>query len=266
MTRIHPSAIISPDSRLADDVRIGPGCVLDGPVTLGAGVRLIAHVYLSGPVTIGAESLLYPFTSIGLPPQDLKFGPDDRTAGVTIGQRCTIREQATIHASTSTDTPTTIGDELFMMANAHIGHDARVGSRVVMVNNACIGGFGQVGDQVNLAGNALVHQHTRVGRLAFISGATGVSADCPPFCMTVAHNTLLGINVVGMRRSGFPREQISAMRRVYREGFRANLPRAELLALLDERGRDCPPIAEVAAFIHESTRAVCHSSARNHDH
>lgn len=262
MAQIHPTAIVSPESDLADDVQIGPGCVLTGPVTLGPGVRLLAHAYLAGPVTIGAGSIIYPFVSIGLPPQDLKFGPDDQTAGVSIGQRCTIREQASIHAATNADTPTRVGDELFMMVNAHIGHDARVGDRVIMVNNACVGGHGIVGDHVNLAGNALVHQHTRVGRLAFIAGMTGVSADCPPYCMTVANNTLLGINVVGMRRSGFARDEISAMRRVFREGFRANLPREELQAMLDERGRGCAPIAELAEFVRTATRAICHTSAR----
>jgi UDP-N-acetylglucosamine acyltransferase len=257
MPSIHPTASVSRDTQLADDVEIGPYCSISGHVKLARGVRLLGHVYLSGPVSIGEGTIVYPFACLGFPPQDVKFKLGDKTAGVVIGANCLIREHMTIHAASNEHTPTTVGDRAFLMVNTHLAHDVRIGNDVVMVNNSGVGGHGQLGDNVTLGGGALVHQFCRVGRLAMMSGGIAVSADVPPFCLADERNRLKGLNQVGLRRSGMPRDQITELRRVFRDVFRPALGKTEMLAILKDRGATCPPIAELAAFVESAKRPIC---------
>jgi UDP-N-acetylglucosamine acyltransferase len=253
---IHPTAYVSPQCELADDVEIGPACVIQGQVRLGRGVRLIGHVYINGPVTIGEGTVLYPFATVGFPAQDFKFKLGDPTAGVVVGANGIIREHATIHASTSRDTPTRVGDRIFLMVNSHIGHDAQVGNNVILVNNSAVAGHAILGDSVTLGGTVMIHQYTRVGRLAFFSGLTGSSMDVPPFCLVPERNRIAGLNLVGMRRSGMPREHITQVREAFRRALRPNIQRPEMIQILDEMGRDCPPVMEIADFVREAKRSI----------
>lgn len=254
MAKVHPTAIIGPEAELAPDVSIGPWCVLEGRVRLGAGVSLVAQVHLSGPVEIGAGTTLYPGACIGLPPQDVKFKIGDPTAGVVIGSNCIIREHATVHAATKTDVPTRVGDNVFMMVNTHLGHDARVGNRVVLVNNTALAGHSSVDDQATLSGAVLVHQFTRIGRLAFISGGTPVPSDVPPFCVAAGRDCLSGINRIGMRRAGMERDEIDAVWLAFRTLFARTTPREELIAGLDAIGASSPAVREMAAFVRGCAR------------
>jgi UDP-N-acetylglucosamine acyltransferase len=262
MPTVHPTAIVSKHTELAEDAQIGPYCVLDGAVTLGPGVRLISHVVLRGPVEVGAGTQVWPFAAIGCPPQDYKFGPDSVTAGVRIGQGCLIRESVTIHASTSADRPTTIGDRVFMMASTHAAHDCTVEDEVVMVNYAGLAGHAHVGRKATLSGGAIVHQFCRIGRLAFMSGGTGVSADVPPFCVVNERQRLGGVNLVGMRRAGMDRAEITAVRRAFREALRPSLPRAETIGILERLGTEWPAVAEMAEFVRTAKRPVCPGRGR----
>jgi UDP-N-acetylglucosamine acyltransferase len=258
MPMIHSSASVSAECECAPDVEIGPQCVLTGRVKLAAGVKLLGHVYVNGPVEIGASTIVYPFACIGFPGQDFKFKLGDTTAGVVIGSDCLLREHVTIHAATKADVPTRLGNRVFMMAGSHIGHDACVGNNVIMVNNSCVGGHGQLDDGCTLSGGALVHQFCRVGRLAFISGGSAVSTNVPPFCTAFGRNTLVGINLVGLRRSGVPRDQVTQVRAAYREVLRQRgMSRQEMVDRLRERGRECPPVMELASFVAESKRPIC---------
>lgn len=257
MPLIHPTASVSGEAVLADSVEIGPYCMVTGAVRLDAGVRLIGNIYVCGPVTIGEGTTVYPFACIGFPPQDVKFKLGDKTAGVTIGRNTLIREHATIHAASNDHTPTSVGDRVFMMVNTHAGHDVKIGNNVVMVNNAAVGGHGQLFDNVTLGGGALVHQFCRVGRLAMMSGGVAVSVDVPPFCTVDDRNRMVGINQVGLRRAGMPREQITEVRRAFRDLLRGPVRRDALLAELEARGRQCPPIGEMHRFIAESKRSIC---------
>lgn len=260
MPVIHPTATVSADAELADSVEIGPFCVVSGPVRLAAGVRLLGNNYVLGPATLGEGTVVYPFACIGFPPQDVKFKPGDRTAGVVVGARGIIREHATIHAASNDHTPTTVGDHVFMMVNAHLGHDARVGNNVTMVNNSAVGGHGQLHNNVTLGGGALVHQYCRVGRLAMMSGGIAVSVDVPPFCIADERNRIKGVNVVGLRRAGWPREHITEVRRAFRDLLRAPKHRDELIDECRARAAACPPIGEWATFIEEATarkRGIC---------
>lgn len=257
MPTVHPTAVVDAQAQLADDVQIGPFCVLSGPVTLGAGVRLIAHVNIQGPCTIGDATIVYPNASLGFEPQDFKFKPGAPTAGVTIGRNCLIREHATVHAATKPDRPTSVGDRVLMMVNSHLGHDAWVGDDVILVNNCMLAGHSEVQSRAILSGGAMLHQFGRVGRMAMCSGGSVLSNDVPPFCMTANRNTLVGLNLVGLRRSGMPPEEINAIKRAYSQVFRINPPRAELLEMLDERAKSSPAVGEMAAFVRASKRAIC---------
>lgn len=257
MISTHPTAIIAGDCTFGAGVEVGPHCVLHGPVELGEGVRLVGHVYLQGPVKIGPGTIVYPFACVGFPPQDYKFALGDRTAGVKIGSNTILREHVTIHAATNDRTPTTVGDRVFMMCSTHVGHDGHVGNGVIMVNGAGIAGHARVDDAATLSGAALVHQHVHVGRLAFLSGGTAVSANVPPFCTVMERQRLGGVNLVGMRRAGIPRDQITEVRRAFREVFRGTMPRPEQIRLLRERAAGCPAVAELAEFVEKSVRPIC---------
>jgi UDP-N-acetylglucosamine acyltransferase len=256
---IHPTASVAKECELAPDVEVGPYCVLSGPVRLGAGVRLIGHAYVSGPCTIGEGTMVYPFACVGFPGQDLKLKPGDPTAGVVIGKHCIIREHATVHAATKLEAPTRLGDRVFMMVNTHVGHDGTVGNNVVMVNNSAIGGHAKLFDNCTLGGGALIHQFNRVGRFAFVSGGVTNSADTPPFCISDERNRIAGLNIIGLQRNGFPREHITALRQAFRDLLRTTVPRPEMIAVLRERGVNCPPLIELAEFIETvpAKRSMC---------
>lgn len=256
MASIHPTSEVSREGELADDVVVGPHCYLTGRVRLGPGVRLIGHIYLNGPVTLGARTIVYPFACLGFGPQDVKFKPGMVTAGVEIGEDCIIREHVTIHAATSQEKPTRLGDRAYMMITTHVAHDCRLGNDVTFVYGAGIAGHGEIGDNVTLGGNAVIHQFCRIGRLVMMSGDCAVSLDVPPFCTVNERNRVGGINQVGLRRSGMPREHITELRRAFRDVLRTPLPRKEAVAILRERGATCPPVMELAEFIAASKRGI----------
>lgn len=278
MPTIHASAVVDPSAEIADDVVIGPGCVVVGPVRLAAGVSLLANVYLQGPLTVGERTRFWPGACIGTDPQDYKVKPGFPTAGAVIGSDCLIREGVTVHASTKTigeGKPTTIGDRVFMMVNSHAGHDAQVGNDVILVNGAVLAGHVQVFDKATISGNAGIHQFCRVGRFAFISGMSAIATEVPPFCVTHSRNTLAGMNFVGMRRNGFSREDITLARKAYRETFRKNLPRAELIQRLEEIAKEgpggaekpCAPVIEMAEFVKAAKRPICpYRRQSRHEH
>ena len=257
MPIVHPTAIVDPLAQLADDVQIGPYCIVQGPARLAPGVRLISHASINGRVTIGENTIVYPNAMIGFEPQDYKFKPGMETAGVVIGSDCIIREHATVHAASKPDRPTTIGSRVFLMVNSHVGHDAIVHDEVILVNNSCLAGHSEVYRKATLSGGVLLHQNGRIGRLAMCGGGSILSNDVPPFCMTANRNTLVGLNVIGLRRSGMPADEINAIKRAYREVFRINPNRTELLEMLDERAKTSACVAEMAEFVRASKRSIC---------
>lgn len=261
MAQIHPSAIVSKEAELAPGVEIGPWCEIRGRVKLGEGVRMMARVSIEGPVEIGAGTIMYPNVCIGMPPQDVKFKPGDPTPGVRIGCGAILREYATVHAASKPEAPTTIGDRVFMMVNSHAGHDARVGNDAIMVNAVLLAGHVEIGERALLSGGVAVHQFTRVGRLAMVSGVIAMTMDVPPFCISGERNTINGLNIVGMRRAGIARDDITRLRAAFRDAFRRPLPRQEIIACLEEHGRTCALAQEMADFVRTAKRAVCTAAA-----
>lgn len=259
---IHPTAIVGRECELGEGVDVGPYCIVGGRVRLAAGVRLVSHVQISGPVEVGENTTIYPFACLGFPPQDVKWKDGNPTAGVKIGRGCILREHVTIHLASKPDRPTTVGDQCFLMVNSHLGHDARVGNNVTLVNNVMLAGHAEVGDNATLAGGAGVHQFTRIGRLAFMTGLVGVSMDVPPFCVVGTRNTIHGLNLVGLRRNGVPREHITLLRDAFGAAFRVKRPRKEMLAVLQDLGRACPPVMEVHDFVASAKRSICMWTSR----
>ncbi len=259
MPQVHSSAILTGDVSLADDVVIGPHCVLDatlGPITVGAGCRLIASVHLCGPLTLGERNVLYPNVALGFSPQDLKWDANTPGAGLAIGSGNTFREAVTIHRATSHDTPTTVGDNNYWMANTHAGHDCRIGSHCIFANGTLLAGHVQVGDRVITGGNVVVHQFCRIGSGAMLSGTVGLSLDLPPRFMLTGGNIAGSVNLIGMRRGGMSSEQIDTVKWVHRTMYRTGVSPKAAIELLRER-EDDPLVREYIAFIETSKRGIC---------
>ncbi|GJD34698.1 acyl-ACP--UDP-N-acetylglucosamine O-acyltransferase [Methylobacterium aerolatum] len=218
---IHPSAVVESGAEIGDDVRIGPFCHVGPEVVLGPGCELVSHVVVAGRTRVGARTRIYPFASIGHPPQDLKYRGEPST--LAIGEECLIREGVTMNPGTAGGgLETVIGDRCAFLANSHVGHDCRVGSNVVFSNNVMLAGHCSVGDYAILGGGAAVIQFARVGAHAFVGGLSGLENDCIPYGMVLGNRAYLsGLNIVGLQRRGFAREDIHTLRRAYRLLFAA---------------------------------------------
>jgi UDP-N-acetylglucosamine acyltransferase len=246
--QVHPSAIVE------DGAAIGPGCVIGpfaviGPeVTLGARVVIKPHAIVTGWTTVGDDTVIFPFAVVGEVPQDLKYR-GERTRAV-VGARCRIREGATINTGTEGGGGVTrVGDDCLLMTGAHVGHDAMVGNRVILANQAAIAGHCSLGDDVIVGGLSGVHQWVRVGRGAIIGAVTMVANDVIPFGLVQApRGELDGLNLVGLKRRGVERSEITALRAAYQmlaQGEGAFQDRARRLA----EDTDSPHVREVVDFI-----------------
>ncbi len=231
-------------------------CVIVGKVHLKKNVQLVNSCTLHGPLTIGENTIVYPYATLGLPPQDYKFKPGDATAGVEIGSDCIIREGATVHSASTTDRPTTIGNRVFMMANSHAGHDAVVGNNCILVNGTLLAGHTTLQNNVTMSGGTMLHQFCRVGRMAFVSGGVAMAVDMPPFCVSGLRNTVSGLNVVGLRRAGIPRDDISALRAAFRDAFQRRLPKQEMIAVLREQASGSSLVGELADFLESGKKPI----------
>src|SRR5579872_2598062 len=222
MSKIHPTAIVAPGARLADDVVIGPYCTVGEQVSLGAGVRLQAHVVIDGRTTVGPGTRIFPFASIGLEPQDLKYRGEE--SSLEIGSNNTIREYVTMNpGTTGGGMVTRVGNNSLFMVGVHIAHDCQVGDNVVMANNATLAGHVVIEDNAVLGGLCAVHQFVRIGRHAMVGGMSGVERDVIPYGQVMGDRARLnGLNIVGMQRGGFSREDISGLRNAYQFLFSAD--------------------------------------------
>ena len=217
--RIDPSARVADGARIASDVEIGPYCVVGGQVELCAGVRLISHVHVTGVTIIGERTVVAPFSSLGTPPQSVKYrgGP----TRLVIGSDCDIRESVTMNTGTEDDRGITeVGHHCLFMVGSHVGHDGKVGNHVTFSNNVVLGGHVTVGDYVVFGGQAAVRQFVRIGDGAMIVGMSGVRADIIPWGLAFGHLAdLIGLNVIGMKRRGVARGDIHALRQAYEALF-----------------------------------------------
>jgi UDP-N-acetylglucosamine acyltransferase len=251
---IHPTAVIDRRAEIDSSVEIGPYVVVDGVVKIGASTRLMAHATLLGWTEIGRDNVIHPGVVIGDEPQDL--GYDGSETYVRIGARNVFREHVQVHRGTKEGTATEIGDDNFLMANAHVAHNCRVGNRTIIGNGSVLGGYAEVADQVFISANCAVHQFVRVGRLALLRGLSRTSRDVPPFCIMDGTHTVRTLNRVGLRRAGFSAVQIRALQNAFAVLFR----RAGNLHLRLERLESQPlsdDVRHLIDFIRASKRGVC---------
>jgi UDP-N-acetylglucosamine acyltransferase len=249
VSAIHPTAIVSKKARLADDVVIGAYCVVGDDVSLAAGVRLQSHVVIEGHTELGEACMVYPFASLGEPPQH--NGHRGEPTRLLIGARNVIREQVTMHCGTAQGRGvTTVGSDGYFMVSVHIGHDCVVGDHVTMANNATLGGHVIVEDHVIMGGLSAAHQHTRIGRHAFVGGMAGVNHDVIPFGNVWGnHAHLEGLNLVGLKRRGFSREAINVLRAAYRMLFAEEGTFQERLEDTAAAYAASPEVMEIVEFI-----------------
>jgi len=264
MPQIHPTAIVAPAARVADDVVIGPYCVIGGDVVLGAGVRLAAHVVIDGRTTIGEATRIFPFASIGLEPQDLKY--QGETSSLVIGRDNTIREYVTINpGTTGGGMVTRVGDDCLLMIGAHVAHDCQIGDHVIMANNATLAGHVAIEDYALLGGLCAVHQFVRIGRHAMIGGMSGVERDVIPYGQVMGNRArLTGLNIIGMQRRGFSRDEIQGLRRAYQFLFSDGGTLNDRVNEAAERFGGIRPVDDIIAFIRaDSSRAICQPNGAN---
>jgi UDP-N-acetylglucosamine acyltransferase len=254
---IHPTSIISPGAEIAEDTYIGPFCIIHDKVRLGKGSRLISNVIIEGATEIGENCTVYPFTSIGLPPQDMKYKGEE--TGVTIGSQNTIREYVTIHrASVSGDGITSIGDGNFLMAYVHIAHDCKIGNSVIMANLATLAGHVSVGDHAVVGGLVAIHQFTRIGAYAMVGGFSGVGQDIPPYMIASgARVKLFGLNTVGMKRHGFPDSTVNELKKAYKILFREKRTLKGAIKKIQEDLPYTDEIKHLIEFIQKNKRGIC---------
>ncbi len=218
-TEIHPSAIIDPKAKIGANVKIGPYSVVGPNVQLHDNVELKSHVVVDGYTSVGENTVIYPFASIGLAPQDLKFHGEK--SELIIGKNNTIREHATMNPGTESGAmKTVVGDNCLFMMSTHIAHDCVIGNHVIMANNATLGGHVIVGNNVLIGGLAAVHQFVRIGSYAVIGGMSGVESDVIPYGRVKGERAFLaGLNLIGLERNGFDKEQIRNLQRAFNQLF-----------------------------------------------
>lgn len=258
MTDVHSTAIVDPKAQLAADVVVGAYSVVGPRVTLAAGVKVHSHVVLDGKTSIGERTEIYPFASIGQPPQDLKFRGED--SELIVGSDNTIREHVTMNSGTEGGgLVTKVGNKCAFLTGSHVGHDTIVADNVVLSNNVMLAGHCHIDDFVIVSGGAGVHQFTRIGKHAFIGGMSGVENDIIPYGMALGNRArLAGLNIIGMKRRGFAREQIQALRAAYRMLFAEEGTLKERIEDVSAHFSDQPDVMDIITFMKSDTsRSIC---------
>ena len=263
MADIHQTAIIQDGAEIEEDVVIGPYCIVSSQARVRKGSRLYNNVSLDGKVDIGESCTIFPFASIGLPPQDLKY--NNEPTEVVIGDRNIIREYTTIHrASVGGNGTTRIGSDNFIMAYAHIAHDCLIGNKIIMANVANLAGHVLVEDNAVLGGLIAVHQFVRIGAYAMIGGFSGVAQDVPPYMIAAGSRVKLhGLNVVGLKRNGFSSEAITDLRKAYKILFRNNKTLKDAVKRVQEELPYTEEIASLLEFINLNRRGICRAANKS---
>ncbi len=255
---IHTTAVISNKAQIGKNVSIGPYCVIGDNVKIGDNTKLLSHVVVEGYTTIGSNSIIYPFACIGHAPQDLKYSGEK--SEVIIGKGNTIREYVTINPGTQGGGMLTkIGDNCLLMVGVHIAHDCILGNHVIMANNATLAGHVKIGDFAILGGLSAVHQFVRIGHHAMIGGMSGIENDVIPYGQASGERAyLVGLNLVGLKRRQFDRENIHILRNAYRMIFSPEGTLEERVEDTRKMFPDYKEVIEIVDFIQNgSNRSVC---------
>ncbi len=258
--KIDPTAIVSPKAHIERDVKIGAYSVIGDDVFIGEGTLIGHHVIIEGPTRIGKRNIIYPFASIGTPPQDITY-KGERTE-LIIGDENIIREFVTINrATTKEEGKTIIGNRNYLMAYSHIAHDCRIGNEVILANAATLGGHVRVDDFATVSAFVAVHQFVRIGAYAFVGAKCGVDRDIPPFMLASVDETgprakLFGVNSVGLRRRGFSEEVIGILKKAYRIIWRENKNLSKGIEQVKKELPSIPEIQLLIDFLKSSKRGI----------
>jgi len=258
MPQLHPTAIVAPGAILAEDVIVGPYCIVGENVTLAAGVTLRSHAVVDGRTIIGEGTRVFPFASIGLEPQDLKYRGEQ--SELVIGRNNTIREYVTMNPGTAGGGMVTrVGDNCLFMVGAHVAHDCQIANHVIMANNATLAGHVVIEEYAVLGGLCAIHQYVRIGKHAMIGGMSGVERDVIPYGQVMGERArLYGLNIIGMQRRGFSREDIQGLRNAYQFLFSSDGTLSDRVTEAAERFTGIGPVDDIIDFIRaDSSRAIC---------
>lgn len=253
---IHPTAIVSPKATIGADCHVGAFSVLGDEVVLGDKVHLESHVVIDGKTRIGDETRVFPFVSIGLAPQDLKYAGE--ATATEIGKRNHIREFVTVHRGTSGGGGLTrIGDDNLLMAQAHVAHDCQIGNEVIMANAATLAGHVEIADRANIGAYSGVHQFCRIGLEAFVGGYSVIVKDALPFAISQGnHAKCYGLNRLGLKRRGYPKETVKKLHRAFHLLLSAKLNTTQAVEKIREEIKDCAEVNLLIEFIETSKRGV----------
>jgi|SRR5208283_567222 len=255
--KIHKTAVISKRAEIDEDVFVGPFCCIGEGVKVKKGSRLLSNVIIEGLTEVGNDCTIYPFTTIGLPPQDLKY-KNEKTR-LKIGKNNIIREYTSIHrGSVGADGLTEIGDSNFLMAYVHIAHNCKIGNSTVMANAATLAGHVVVEDFAVIGGIVAIHQFTRIGAYAMVGGFSGIGQDIPPYTMASgARAKLYGLNVIGLKRYGFSEETINILKRAYKILFREKRTLKDALRKIKSDLPETEALQHLVTFIEQNRRGIC---------
>jgi len=248
---IHPTAIIDRHAEIDPTVDVGPYCIIEANVRIAAGCRLYQNVYLTGWTTIAEKCELHPGVIVGHAPQDIKYKGD--RSFCRIGQGTMLREYVTVHRGTIPESETVVGEECFFLAGSHVGHNCTVGNRVTLINDALLGGHVSVGNGTTIGGSVGIHQFVRIGELCMIAGTARVTMDVIPFALADASGRISGLNRIGLRRTGMPREHVQEIRLLYRLLFQRREPFFEVVQRI-EQAASTPPGRRFVEFLKADSR------------
>ena len=260
MTDIHPTAIVDDAATVGENVSIGPYTIIGPNVTLDDGVKLMSHVVVEGITSIGANTVVYPFASLGNPPQDLKYKGEP--SKLEIGCNNVIREQVSMNPGTEGGGMLTkIGNNCLFMVGSHVAHDCIIDDHVILVNNATLGGHVVINEWAIIGGLSAIHQFVRIGRHAMVGGMSGIENDIIPYGSVIGNRARLqGLNIVGLKRRNFSRDVIHSLRNAYRLLFAQEGTMSERLDDVTEMMSDVEPVMEIVDFMRaDSSRGICQS-------
>ncbi|MDH4217671.1 MAG: acyl-ACP--UDP-N-acetylglucosamine O-acyltransferase [Candidatus Aminicenantes bacterium] len=263
---IHPKATVHPDARLEPGIQIGPYAFIGGQVSIAKNSVIDAHVYITGKTEIGAGCRFSPFSVIGTAPQDLAYEGEETR--IKIGTNNLFREFVTIHRGTVKGRgETVIGDNNYFMAYSHVGHDCIVGNEAVLTNGATLGGHVEVDDFSYISAFSGIHQFCRVGKYAFIGGYSVITQDVLPFCRVAGGRPplLYGLNAIGLRRKGFSRERIKALKDIFKIIFYSDLNTSQALERIEKKFPPGEDRDEILCFIRESKRGIIKKASETWD-
>jgi UDP-N-acetylglucosamine acyltransferase len=246
---IHPTAIVHPKANLADTCSVGPFCVIGENVSIGEGTEIGQSCHFSGKVTVGKNNQFYPFCCVGTPPQDVSYKGD--IFEVRVGDANIVREYCSIHMGTAKEKGlTAVGNNNYVMAYVHFGHDCVIGNNCIFINNAGLSGHTHVEDHAIISGLTGVHHYITIGQYAFIGGMSRIIHDAPPYMMVEGNPSRVHrVNIVGLQRHGFSEASIEALRAAHRILYRSKLTRVEAFSLLESGPGPTPEVQYLIDFL-----------------